>query len=365
MILTPDIIITLTIAILCVSAEIIIAISLSRRWIKYNAKTLTLFLMALIALLFADGTGLIGMFITDESLLIPLTKFSIMASMVSVCFLLYFFEAFEYDTIFTWKQMVHTLFLGGTMVAILLGEFGSTYLPELELLTINLDPLTDFLTLFLPAMGSLLIILSLWKGYNDAWAVQKKQLKYMIIGIIIAYMVPFILRPVALSLSSMVFSIFLRADVAIGFILYYISFGSRENFAVFNRHQADRILVVHETGIPLFSYDFKADDESLDEALFAGGIVAITSLMQEATQSTSDISEVKLEGNQLILERKNQVIALILSPQTTFYLRGALKRFTTGFIREFSQALASMAYVETDTFAKGGKRLVYESFGVK
>ncbi len=365
MILTFDLIVTLTIAILCVSVEIVIAISLSKRWIKYNAKTLSLFLLALISLLLADGSGLIAMFITDASFLIPIYKFSLVGSMISVCFLLYFFEAFEFDTIFTWKQMVHTLFLGGTMVAILLGDFGTTFHSDLDILTVSLDPLTEFLTFFLPGMGSLLIILSLWKGYNDAWAIQKKQLKYMIIGIIIAYMVPFLLKPVALSLSSMVFSIFLRADVAIGFILYFISFGSRDNFAVFNRHQADRILVIHETGIPLFSYDFKADDESLDEALFAGGIVAITSLMQEATQSTADISEVKLEGNQLILERKNQVLALILTPQTTFYLRGALKRFTTGFIREFSQSLSSIGYIESNIYAKGGKRLVYESFGVE
>ncbi len=365
MILTPDLIITLTIAVLCVSAEIIIVLSLSKRWIKYNAKTLTLFLMALIALLFADGSGLIAMFISDKSFLVLISKLSIISSMLSVCFLLYFFEAFEYDTIFTWKQMVHTLFLGGTMVAILLGEFVTTYHPMLDMFIVSFDPLTDFLTFFLPGMGSLLIILSLWKGYNDAWAIQKKQLKYMIIGIIIAYMVPFMFKPIAISLNSMVFTILLRADVAIGFILYFISFGSRDNFAVFNRHQADRILVIHETGVPLFSYDFKADDESLDEALFAGGIVAITSLMQEATKSTADISEVNLEGNQLVLERKNQVLSLILTPQTTFFLRGALKRFTTGFIREFAESLASMSYINTDTFAKGGKRLVYESFGVE
>ncbi|MHA1976486.1 MAG: hypothetical protein ACW98F_02760 [Candidatus Hodarchaeales archaeon] len=363
--LTFDLVVTLTIAILCVSAEIIIAISLAKRWIKYNAKTLTLFLLALMSLFLADGSGLVAMFITDASLLIPVYKFSLIGSMISVCFLLYFFEAFEFDTIFTWKQMVHTLLLGGTMVAILLGEFGTTFHPELDLLTVSLDPLTEFLTFFLPGMGSLLIILSLWKGYNDAWAIQKKQLKYMMIGIVIAYMVPFMLRPVADAFSSMIFSIFLRADVAIGFILYYISFGSRDNFAVFNRHQADRILVIHETGIPLFSYDFKADDESLDETLFAGGIVAITSLMKEATQSTADISEVKLEGNQLILERKNQVLALILTPQTTFYLRGALKRFATAFIREFAESVSSMAYIESQTFSKGGKRLVYESFGVE
>ncbi len=355
----------MTIAVLCVSAEIIIAVSLSRRWIKYNAKTLTIFLMALASLFLADSSGLIAMFITDESLLIPVYKFSLIGSMISVCFLLYFFEAFEFDTIFTWKQMVHTLILGGTVVAILLGNFQTIFHSDLEILTVTLDPLSEFLTFFLPGLGSLLIILSLWKGYNDAWAVQKKQLQYMIIGIIIAYMLPFILKPVALSLSSMVFTIFLRADVAIGFILYFISFGSQENFAVFNRHQAERILVIHETGIPLFSYDFKADDESLDEALFAGGIVAITSLMQEATQSTADISEVKLEDNRLLMERKNQVLALILTPQTTFYLRGALKRFATGFIREFSQSLSSINYIESNTYAKGGKRLVYESFGVE
>ena len=364
MILTLEMIVTLIIDIACVLVEVLIAISLSRKWLKYRPKTLAIFLLALLALIFADSSALVAMFLTDQKLLIFIYKFSLIGSMVSICLLLFFFEAFEYSTIFTWKQTIHTMFLGGTVIAIMPGSFQTVFLTEIEVLIVSLDPLTDFLTQILPGLGSLFIILSLRKGYPEAWHVQKRQLRFMIIGISIAYFLPILLRPLIPIFSSMVFTVFLRADVAIGFILYFVSFGKAENFSLYSRHQADRILVIDENGLPLFSYDFKFDSENLDDALFAGGIVAITSFMKEATKSSASISEIKLEDKQLFLEIRPSIQALILSPRSTVYLKEALKRFANGFEEEFKTLLQAKGIVNTENFSSEGKKLVYESFGI-
>ncbi|MHA1940697.1 MAG: hypothetical protein ACXAB2_03760 [Candidatus Hodarchaeales archaeon] len=365
MILTLELGITLLIAVACVSVELFIAFKLSKRWINYKAKTLAIFIIALTSLLLADGTGLIAMLITDETTLVSLYKFSLIASMISVCMLLFFFEAFEYDTIFTWKQMIHTLLLGGTLAAILLGDFETVFHPNIELFSVSVDPLTDILILILPGLGSLLIIVSLWGGYREVWAFQRRQLRIMVIGIVIAYLIPILLRPVSIALSSMIFTIFLRADVAIGFILYFVSFGGSENFSVFNRHRAERLLVISDSGLPIFSYDFKADDDQMDKTLFAGGIVAITSLFQEATQSTNVISEVKMENNHVVLEKKEEFFALILTPHITVYLKEALKRFINAFDRKFGDKLSTEDFIQPESFQGVGKKLIYESFGVQ
>jgi hypothetical protein len=256
------------------------------------------------------------------------------------------------------------MFLGGTVTAIILGSFQTVFLSDIEMLIVSLDPLTDMLTLILPGLGSLFIILSLRKGYPEAWYVQKRQLRFMIIGISIAYILPILLRPLIPIFSSMVFTVFLRADVAIGFILYFVSFGKAENFSLYSRHQADRILVIDENGLPLFSYDFKFDSETLDDALFAGGIVAITSFMKEATKSSASISEIKLEDKQLILEIRPSIQALILSPRSTVYLKEALKRFANGFEDEFKTLLQAKELINMENFSSEGKKLVYESFGI-
>ena len=97
MILTLEMIVTLIIAIACVSVEVLIAISLSRRWLKYRPKTLAIFLLALLALLFADSSALVAMFLTDQELLIFVYKLSLIGSMISICLLLFNYIHLETD----------------------------------------------------------------------------------------------------------------------------------------------------------------------------------------------------------------------------------------------------------------------------
>jgi hypothetical protein len=122
--------------------------------------------------------------------------------------------------------------------------------------------------------------------------------------------------------------------------------------------------VIDENGLPLFSYDFKFDSENLDDALFAGGIVAITSFMKEAKKSSASISEIKLEDKQLILEIRPSIQALILSPRSTVYPKEAFKRFANGFEDEFKTLLQAKEIVNTENFSSEGKKLVYQSFGL-
>ena len=120
-------------------------------------------------------------------------------------------------------------------------------------------------------------------------------------------------------------------------------------------------------GVPLFSHDFKQRDiDALDEPLLAGGITAMISLMQEVTHSAAYITEVKLGLKHcLLIELNPQIIALVIAPKSTVFLREALKRFVTGFDQQFHSLIVADSIRNTNQFADGGKELLAKTFGIQ
>ncbi|MHA2305958.1 MAG: hypothetical protein ACXACU_11250 [Candidatus Hodarchaeales archaeon] len=364
---TPDLLIALAIGIACVTIEITLSIVLSRRYSSSGRpKTIIIFLVALLALLVADGSALIAMFIVEETTFISIQRLSYIGSIVSICGLLFFFEAFEHDSIFTPKQMVHTALGGMAILSALVGSFGMAHVPAADINRVVLDPISELLLFLIVPFGSILIIWTLYSGYKDAWFVQKRQLKIMMVGIAIAYLLPVFLNLVLANiLKSVAFAIYIRANVAIGFILYFASFGGSKTFGLFNRQQAERAIIINENGLPLYSYNFKNAEGKIDSALFAGGIVAISQLMKEATKSQAAITELKMEDEtHLLIEVKPKILAILLTPKVTIFLRDTIKRFATRFSEKFESKLDDFEIVETSIFSPEGTKMLYESLGI-
>jgi predicted regulator of Ras-like GTPase activity (Roadblock/LC7/MglB family) len=188
----------------------------------------------------------------------------------------------------------------------------------------------------------------------------------MMVGIAIAYLLPVFLNLVLANiLKSVAFAIYIRANVAIGFILYFASFGGSKTFGLFNRQQAERAIIINENGLPLYSYNFKNAEGKIDSALFAGGIVAISQLMKEATKSQAAITELKMEDEtHLLIEVKPKILAILLTPKVTIFLRDTIKRFATRFSEKFESKLDDFEIVETSIFSPEGTKMLYESLGI-
>jgi hypothetical protein len=279
---------------------------------------------------------------------------------------LFFFEAFENDSIFTLKQLVHTALGGMAVLSALVGSFEMVHVPAADINMVKLDPISDLLLLLIVPLGSIFIIWTLYSGYKDAWFVQKRQLKIMMVGLAIAYLLPVFLNLLLADIiKSVAFAVYIRANVAIGFILYFASFGGSKTFGLFNRQQADRAIVINENGLPLYSYDFKKAKGKIDSALFAGGIVAISHLMKEATKSQAAITELKMEDEtHLLIELKPKILAILLTPKVTIFLRDAIKRFANRFSEVFDPKLDDFEMVDTSVFDTEGTKILYESLGM-
>ncbi|MHA2334985.1 MAG: hypothetical protein ACXAEU_23355 [Candidatus Hodarchaeales archaeon] len=333
-----------------------------------NPRTILLFILAITFLLMGDSSAALTLFIMDESTFILVQKFSMITSLLSIWFFVLFFELFENDTFYTYRQLILTAIAGMTFISILIpGVIGSESYIGADILVPIVDTTSDLLFKLMTGLTSLLIIIILYSGLNTAWASQKRQLKMMIVGVAIAYLLPIFFT----FFSSFfpfpaLFMVLLRADVAIGFVIYFLSFGSgSKNFGLFNRHKADRILIVDDNGLPLFDYNFKEEEDDVDEVLLSGVLIAMTQLMREVTKSAARISEVKLEDNsRLVLELRPKFLGVIITSQTTYYLRSSLLRFIIAFEREFEDTIKEWGGGDISKFEEKGNQLLFESFGL-
>lgn len=368
---TLELLVAIGIAVACVLAESAIFLLLAKRYnVAGKPKTLVLFLISIVTLWIADSLALISMLdlVPKDLDIILVQKSSLIFSTISIVMIFFYFEAFEHDTIFTGPQLVISVLGGATWFSIIIGDFSIFRLPRVGVPWAVFDPSTDLLINLLSGVASILLIFTLNKGLHDAWKVQQSQLKRMILGVSISYLLPLSLKPIFFLYPSVIFLVFLRADVAIGFIIYFLSFGqSTERYTLYNRHRASRLIVMDSGGVPLFSHDFKERAiDALDESLLAGGITAMISLMKEVTHSTAAISEVKLGSSHcLLVELNPQIITIVIAPKSTVFLREALKGFATGFHQRFHSEFIAGSIRNTRQFANGGKDLLADTFGIQ
>lgn len=368
---TPELSISIAIIVFSLFIECYLIIRLLNRYFTSgHPKPLLTLLVSLIISLISDSSDLFGKFInqTEIELFINVQKLAAFSFILAVYLLLLFSEVFEYDTIFTRQQMIATIILTVTVIAILGGEFQPLWLESEKMFSNTIDPLSNLLIMVVTGFIGILMMFNFRKGLQDSWIVQRKQLILMMVGISIGILFPLAYRTILFAFnysSDIILSNILDSFFTITFIVFFISFGSSDLISLFNRRKADKIVVTSQNGIPLFMYDFKIDVHRIDATLFSGAIVAITMLMTESIKSPAPIAEVLMKNRyRLILESKKSFIALIFSPEGSFttYLRESLERFTNMFDLKFGSFLASGEVVDLDLFAESGVKILFRSF---
>ncbi len=278
----------------------------------------------------------------------------LMASNIGL--LIFFFEIFSGD-VKVWRLShgvisitgVSTLFL----VSAISGDYSLMHAPVVrEGVVIFLwSPLSY---LFLVPQISLLTIWTLRELLTSIKETtsyrHRNQLKLMARGVAAAFLVGPILSftgdTISLFFSAEIglwvseFAGFLFMSLGIAFIL--LSYVLDNSLLFLQPNKVERLLVIHESGMPLYDYEFKAfQNEEVNEMMLSGLILAIKTVASEVLGKNGVLEEIKFRGMEILLLVHEEIIFMLIAQKRSSFLRSALRKFSQAFIAEFGNTLKS------------------------
>lgn len=364
--------IAVALALGCVTAEILLIYIFTKRYFANNKPQSILFLIiALIFILIGDGFGLLGMFIPEGQLTLFtfLSRTSYVTTILSAVTFLFFYEIFDSDSMFGLKQLIITIFGTLVLASFFLHSQTINYNSTMQVYMVSIDSMTILLNKILPVLVGISVLVTIFNNYSLAWKMQKRQLTILGVGAFIGYISPHVfIEPFQSQIVSVVgpglFMVSVRVWVAVGFIIYWYSFGSSEFFGFLQRQHAQELVMIAEGGIPLYSYNFKSGEKVLeDEMLFGGAITAIGSLFKESL-GASAVKDISLDDGRKLLFRPFEGYGynlILITPKSSKYLHESMTRFGTKVRKLFSSVDNVM---ETAKIAQNGDSVIFESFGL-
>ena len=356
----------------CITAEISLIIIFSSRYFKNNKPNSLLFLIfALIFLLIGDGFTLLGIFVPKGQIELYTfaSRIGFVSTILSAITFIFFYQLFDSDSLFGLKQLIVAIF--GTLVisSYFLHNQIIIYNQKVDVYMTVIDPLTTNLNKVLPVLIGLIVIWTIYRNYNLAWKIQKHQLSLLGIGAFIGYIAPHIfIEPFQTQIVNAIgpgmFMVSVRLWVAIGFILYWYSFGNSKFFGFLQRQHAQELVMIAEGGLPVYSYNFRSDEKVVsDELLFSGAITAIGSLFKESLGASS-VKDISLDDGRKLLFQSFEAYGynlILITPKSSKYLSESMSRFGNK-VKNFFSTTNTLS--ETAKLSTRGDAVVYDSFGL-
>lgn len=136
------------------------------------------------------------------------------------------------------------------------------------------------------------------------------------------------------------FAGFLFMSIGIAFIL--LSYVLDNSLLFLQPNKIERLLVIHESGMPLYDYEFKAfKNENVNEMMLSGLILAIKSVAMEVLGKDGALEEIKFRGMEILLLVQDDLIFMLIAQKRSSFLKSALKKFSEAFIAEFGNSFRS------------------------
>ncbi len=102
----------------------------------------------------------------------------------------------------------------------------------------------------------------------------------------------------------------------------------------------------------------------MNSLLISGVITAIFTLLQEIIGRKSNVTNIKLQEGDLILESVGGIYGLLITQRSNAFLRSALRTFIKNFYNKFQKELEELT-VDLDVFNDDDSRiLVHNAFGL-
>ncbi|MFX0063376.1 MAG: hypothetical protein ACFFC7_14465 [Candidatus Hermodarchaeota archaeon] len=125
----------------------------------------------------------------------------------------------------------------------------------------------------------------------------------------------------------------------------------------------DRLLVLNENGLPLFSLTF-GTAPAIDEILLSGFLSAITSMIRGTADSQAIIHSIKLGDLELLMAREYSILSVLIVEKSSRYLTLSLSAFAKQFYTTFKEEIDTDAIIEKSHYYGKAKLLAKEYFGL-
>ena len=177
---------------------------------------------------------------------------------------------------------------------------------------------------------------------NTISQIQIRQIRLMKIGIVLVFFIaPFsdiigaILAETRATILGFVvgqLASYLLAGTGIGFI--GLSYTYYDNIAFLQPEPIKSVLVIHDTGIPLFRHEFQKANTPI--GLISGAISAVTSLMTEAFEVRSNLKGIFYQEEEILVAIKNDLAFILFIGHKSQFLERALEKFADTFYEKYN-----------------------------
>ena len=130
--------------------------------------------------------------------------------------------------------------------------------------------------------------------------------------------------------------------VSIGIFMLTLAYTRSKAIAFLQPQRINSLLVISENGVPIHQYQFNPKMKMQTEIpLISGAISAITAIMGEAFNVSSNVKNIQFQDKEILLEfhkleHENESLAFILiSESNSKFLENALNNFSSQFMIDF------------------------------
>ncbi len=284
---------------------------------------------------------------------------------LSLYFLLLFLDSFETNQILTRNNLILGIIVTSYIsMLVVITPLVITIVLSYSNLNANADDLWEktFESVIVSELGVILIFLSLlvitgllillltiilmFKAVKKVKNVKnpkiKKMLKRMMIALVFVTVIPFILG--AITEETILSSLSLTIGLGLFFFFFW-----KAGIFVLQSESLNLLLIVDESGIPVYSYYFKEyttdyehiskHDGTDQEILFSGALKAISTLLSEFTGAKKEVKEIVLDNMTLLVKQIDNFSIVLITDKVTEFFEDALEAFSLNVQEVFTHII--------------------------
>ncbi|MHA1910929.1 MAG: hypothetical protein ACTSYA_04450 [Candidatus Kariarchaeaceae archaeon] len=189
---------------------------------------------------------------------------------------------------------------------------------------------------------------------------QERQINFMRLGLIMTCLI----GPI-ISVFSEVINIFLPSTLlsfwvaeVIGFIIMSsgvimigVAYSMTKQIAFLLPQKVEKLLVIHNSGVPIFDYDFRPNVTHVETLLVGGVISTINKLFSEVIGSHQLIESIRFHGDyEIILVFKEPFAFVLIANRRSEFLINRLYGFSEIFFKQFKKEISKDAIYDISVF---------------
>jgi hypothetical protein len=142
-------------------------------------------------------------------------------------------------------------------------------------------------------------------------------------------------------------------SVIIGSFFIYIAY-VKAPLGLLQFHKLEKLLVINDSGLLLYSYDFLpkiiSDDDHRDrDVLFSGGVLAVLNLFNEMIETT-EMHLIQFQEQIIMLSNNKNFVTFLIADHTSRFLWNALNAFSQIFNLRFGSDAKELTVVPKHVF---------------